>query len=155
MEEMWHVMMELWNVRVSNEDDVWIVGDFAYRADRPASYYLSRLNGHKHLIIGNHDGVTLKDEESVRHFESIDKMHHLMDGKNNIVLCHFPIAEWNRMHHGSYHIYGHIHNRKDDTYYFMKKRDRALNAGCMINGYMPVTFGELVENNIRFQTENE
>ena len=89
----------------------------------------------------------------MRYFDSIDKMYHLVDGKRNIIMCHFPIADWNRMHHGSYHIYGHIHNRKDDTYYFMKKRERALNAGCMINGYMPVTFEELLENNIRFQSE--
>ena len=31
------------------------------------------------------------------------------------------------------------------------KRDRLLNAGADINGYEPVTFDELVENNRRFK----
>ena len=31
---------------------------------------------------------------------------------------------------------------------------RALNAGCMINGYMPVTFKELVRNNVLFEKDN-
>ena len=33
----------------------------------------------------------------------------------------------------------------------MKTRERALNAGCMINNYEPVTIEELIENNKRFQ----
>lgn len=151
--EMWRVMRELWNGRVRDDDDVWIIGDFVMRSDKPASFYLERLKGHKHLIMGNHDPGMLRDEKSAACFETIDKMHHIVDGKNNIIMCHFPIAEWNRMHHGSYLIYGHIHNRRDDTYDFMKTRERALNAGCMINGYMPVSFQELVENNRKFQAE--
>lgn len=35
----------------------------------------------------------------------------------------------------------------------MKTKDRALNAGCMINGYVPVSFAELVYNNKKFQEE--
>ncbi len=49
---------------------------------------------------------------------------------------------------------GLIHNRKDDAWYFMRTRERALNARCMINGYMPVSFRELVQNNERYKREN-
>lgn len=37
----------------------------------------------------------------------------------------------------------------------MSKKDHALNAGCMINNYVPVTFDELVENNVAFKTNDE
>ena len=37
----------------------------------------------------------------------------------------------------------------------MKQFDRALNAGCMINGYMPVTFVELIKNNEIFKAFTE
>lgn len=37
----------------------------------------------------------------------------------------------------------------------MRKKDRALNAGCMINNYVPVTFDELVANNKAFKENAE
>ncbi len=37
---------------------------------------------------------------------------------------------------------------------FMARFDTALNAGCMLNGYRPVTLEELVENNRRFRQED-
>ena len=37
---------------------------------------------------------------------------------------------------------------------YMKNRERALNAGCMINHYMPVSFKELVRNNEAFKIES-
>ena len=30
--------------------------------------------------------------------------------------------------------------------------DKALNAGCMINNYRPVTLAELIENNNKFRS---
>ncbi len=33
----------------------------------------------------------------------------------------------------------------------MKKKDRTLNAGCMINNYTPASFNKLVRNNETFR----
>ena len=154
IEEMDRTLIELWNARVRNEDTVYIVGDFCYRNKRPAAWYLKQLKGRKILIFGNHDIGLMKDPEALSFFEETDKMMHVSDQGEQICLCHYPLAEWNKYHRGSWHIYGHIHNRREDTYYFMRNRDHALNAGCMINGYMPVSFRELVQNNERFRCEN-
>ena len=78
-------------------------------------------------------------------------MMHITDGDREICLCHFPLAEWNGYFKGSWHIYGHIHNRREETFQFMRTKERALNAGCMINGFVPVTFEELVRNNQFFR----
>ena len=75
----------------------------------------------------------------------------IADSENRICLFHFPIAEWSGYFRRSWHIYGHIHNRKNETYEIMKKKERALNAGCMINNYMPVSLEELIRNNKTFQ----
>lgn len=48
----------------------------------------------------------------------------------------------------------HIHNNTKDTYQYMKQFGRALNAVCMINGYMTVTFNELIINNQMFKENN-
>ncbi len=81
----------------------------------------------------------------------MDKMLFVQDSGERIVLCHFPIAEWNGFHKGAYHIYGHIHNRRNGAYQYMRTLERALNAGCMLNGYEPVTFRELIENNVVYK----
>ncbi len=124
-----------------------ILGDMCYRSEYSPAWYLKQLKGKKHLIQGNHDGVLLKDSEAMGCMDSVDKMLFVQDSGERIVLCHFPIAEWNGFHKGAYHIYGHIHNRKDGVYQYMRTLERALNAGCMLNGYEPVTFRELIENN--------
>ena len=80
-------------------------------------------------------------------------MMHIQDGDKHICLCHFPIAEWNGYFHGTWHIYGHIHNSRNESYEYMKTKDHTLNAGCMINKYMPASFNELVRNNEVFKQD--
>ena len=152
--EMDKAMIELWNARVSPDDNVYIIGDFAYKSDKDEDWYLERLKGHKHLIIGNHDGKLLQNDRAMACFESVDKVMHVTDGENQVVLCHYPMAEWYKSRHGTWLIYGHIHNRKDDTYYYMRTLDHALNAAASINNYMPASFSELERNNKRFHEEN-
>ena len=147
-------MIEKWNERVLANDIVYILGDFCFRSEKPAEWYLQQLNGHKILIIGNHDATTLQNQKALKYFELFQHMIHVQDGDRHICLCHFPIAEWNGFRHGTWHIHGHLHNRKNDTYEFMRTRERALNAGCMINGYVPVTFDELLKNNRKFMDQD-
>lgn len=144
VEEMDGELIARWNQHVRGEDDVFIIGDFAFHNEKPEEWYLSRLNGKKHLIIGNHDVRLLKNEEAMSYFVSADKMMHVSDQGMQICLCHFPLAEWNGMYKGSYHIYGHIHKSRGDVFQYMKTRERAFNAGCMIHHYRPVRFGELI-----------
>lgn len=155
IEEMDETLIRLWNERVTDADDVYIVGDFAYRNGNTASWYLRRLKGRKHLIIGNHDRLTIQDEQAMEHFVSVEMMMRIADNDRAVCLCHFPIAEWNGKRHGGYHVHGHIHIRRDDVYDFMSRCDKALNAGCMINGYRPATLDELMENNMLFRREGE
>ena len=146
-------IMRRWNEKVCSDDTVYILGDFCYRNEKPAEWYLQKLRGHKILIQGNHDGPLLENPKAMHYFEGVEKMMHVQDGNTHICLCHFPIAEWNGFYHGTWHIYGHIHAHVDATAEFMRTREHALNAGCMINNYTPASFRELVENNERFNKE--
>lgn len=153
IDEMNYILMKNWNNKVGKDDDVWILGDFVYRSDKDPSWFLKQLKGHKHLIIGNHDNAIMKSTSAHNYLESIENMYYFKDGEDRIFLCHYPIAEWSGMKRGSYHIYGHIHVSREETYEYMKKKERAFNAGCMINNYEPVSLDELKENNLRFQKE--
>lgn len=152
-DEMDKIMIELWNARVAPEDNVYIIGDFAYKNEKDETWYLERLRGHKHLIIGNHDHKLLSNEKAISYFETVDKMACINDDDKQIILCHYPLAEWYKSRHGSWLIYGHIHNRKEETYHYMKNLDHALNAAACINNYTPVSFKELANNNRLFQSE--
>ncbi len=154
-DEMDHVMIELWNGRVQPEDTVYIVGDLCYRSKHPAEWYLRQLKGHKYLILGNHDQPIVNDPAAMQYLDGIDKIMEIKDEDKHICLCHYPITEWNSYYRGSWHIFGHIHNRKNETYEIMKKKDHALNAGCMINNYMPVSFDELLRNNEIFKKSED
>lgn len=154
VDEMDRVMIKCWNTRVSPDDNVYIIGDLAYRNTKPAEWYLRQLRGHKHLVRGNHDGETLANETAMSYFETVDKMMHVMDNGKQICLCHFPLAEWNGYHKGHWHIYGHIHNRRDETYEFMRTKERALNAAACLNNYTPVSLNELIRNNEEYKRRN-
>lgn len=151
--EMDTTLIKLWNDRVQKDDEVYIVGDFCYRSAKEPEWYLRQLKGKKHLIIGNHDGVILNNEKALSYFETVDKMTEISDEGRRIILCHYPLAEWDAFYRGSYHIYGHIHNKKEDTFQLMSMVKNAYNAGCMINNYSPVSFNELVRNNQYFREQ--
>ena len=149
VEEMDREIIWRWNHTVGAEDEVYIVGDFAYRNERPAEWYLAQLQGHKYLIIGNHDGNLLKNEKAMSYIEGVDKMMFVADEGRKVCICHFPLAEWNGFYKGALHVYGHSHNRQDTTWEIMKSRDRAYNAGCMLHDYRPVTLSELISHSVK------
>ena len=151
VEEMDKTIIDLWNSRVTKNDQVYILGDFAYRNERPFGWYLRQLKGQKHLIVGNHDKKLLKDTEAMGYFVSVDYILEVTDNQKHIILSHMPIAEWDGFYRDVYHIYGHIHSRTEGAFQYMKQFDRALNAGACINNYTPASFNELIRNNQAFK----
>lgn len=152
-EEMDEKLIQWWNAAVSEHDEVYIVGDFAYRNKQPEEWYLNRLHGSKHLVIGNHDHKLLKNEKAMGYFSSVDKMMHVSDEGKQICLCHFPMIEWNKMRWGSWHIHGHVHNRASEPVRYMKTLEKALNAAACINNYVPVSMEQLIINNSIWKKE--
>lgn len=153
VEEMDGTLVENWNSRVLKGDDVWIVGDLSFRGDRAVAEILPKLKGRKHLILGNHDKSWMKKHsEAARFFESIEQMGKISVDGNKIFMCHYPMMEWDGYYHGSYLVYGHIHNAIGQPFWnLIVNNNHMLNAGVDVNGYHPVTFGELVENNRIFK----
>ncbi len=155
IEEMEESIIKNWNNKVTEEDDIWILGDMAYRYKGDFSEVLVKLKGKKHLIVGNHDTKILKNEKVRAMFESIDVYKEIVDNGRMVVLFHYPILEWNRFYRDSIHIYGHIHNNTDmDTYQIMKNRKNAYNAGVDVIGFEPCTLDEVIEKNEKFFREN-
>lgn len=95
VDEMTAGLIHNWNGRVGKNDTVCILGDFSFRLKDPEPI-LARLKGHKRLILGNHDQVIMGSEKLQSYFDDIQKMDYVSDRDKLIVMCHFPIAEWNK-----------------------------------------------------------
>ena len=149
--EMDEALIENWNSRVRGNDTVFILGDLFFRSDN-AEEILSHLKGKKRLLVGNHDGSWMTKVDVSRYFASVDLILELSDGCRTLTLCHYPLLTWKHAKK-SYMIHGHIHNDTGaDFWPLLAARDNALNAGVDINGYQPVTFDELLENNRVFKS---
>lgn len=139
----------IWQTKVTNGDTVYILGDLLFRNEKPAEEYLKQLKGKKHLIIGNHDRDWVKKCNLEDFFESVNNLHFISDGKRQMTLCHYPMMSWPHMTR-CYMVFGHIHGNTDADYWpLIRENDLMLNAGADVNGFAPVTFEEMQENNYR------
>ena len=110
VEEMDEFMVKAWNERVKPNDKVYHLGDVAIA--KKSLNVLSRLNGDKVLIRGNHDIFKLKDYSI--HFRDI-RAYHVMNG---LLLSHVPIHP-NCMEKFGTNIHGHLHiNKIEDPRYY-------------------------------------
>ncbi len=106
--EMDGALIANWNAVVQADDDVWVVGDFAFRGTKSPGSYLARLTGRKHLIHGNHDSQECREHPA---WTSSQAMAELTVDGMRIVLLHYSMRVWPRSHHGSLHLYGHSHGQ--------------------------------------------
>jgi len=98
-----------WNSKVEPDDLVYLIGDIAFMSGSDAAKVMGRLNGEKILIRGNHDVKTLMDVNFRKSFKEIHDYLEITHDGHKIVLSHFPFLEWNQMHRGSLHFFGHLH----------------------------------------------
>ena len=110
--EMNEYMIHEWNNTVAPDDQVFILGDFAFCKPEPAVKLLDRLNGGKILIEGNHDVKLAKDSQFRSRFIGIHKYYKYRHGRHTVIMFHYPILEWENCHHGSVHFHGHVHGKK-------------------------------------------
>lgn len=108
--EMNTFLQDTWNEQVSPEDTVYILGDVSWDSTENTITFLNSLNGTKHLVLGNHD-TRINHSSYKGVFASINVYREIKIDGINVVLFHFPIAEWNKCQHGSYHLYGHVHGK--------------------------------------------
>lgn len=114
VEEMNETLVSNWNKKVKHNDRVYILGDVAFGDVNDAVKILSRLNGDKILIVGNHDHKNLKVKEFYDQFAEVTPYHtEKFDGKM-VVMFHFPIEYWDKSHHGSFHLHGHLHSKNPE-----------------------------------------
>jgi calcineurin-like phosphoesterase family protein len=117
------------NAVVTPKDDLYILGDVAFSDPTPL---VARINGRKHLIVGNHD----EPKKSKLHacaFQWIKDTYELRVDGQKIWLAHYPHRAWPGSHRGSWHLYGHSHGG-------MPPYGKSLDVGVDCWDYKPVSF---------------
>ena len=105
-------LIQKWNAVVKPEDTVWQLGDFCFSNIDNLKMILSRLNGNKKAVLGNHDRVIINSAPALLKeglfAEIVDYKEIKHDGQT-MCLFHYPMRRWNKQHYGSMHLWGHLH----------------------------------------------
>lgn len=113
--EMEKSLIGNWNSVVNDNDVVFILGDIMWFDSRTdAKRVLEQLKGKEiHIVPGNHDNLTnfeYLSERFIVHDSCVTLLIETFNGKNEIFLCHFPLATWPHYEQNALHFFGHIHS---------------------------------------------
>ncbi len=159
IEEHDEFLIKVWNDRVGIDDEVWILGDISWYSATKTIEIFNRLNGIKHLCIGNHDKRLLRYKDVRDLFVEIVNYKEIqLDDKYGVVLSHYPIPCYNHHYYGWYHLYGHVHsgfewNMMKQVQFQMRNLydtpSHMYNVGCMLPymNYTPRTLDEILKAN--------
>jgi calcineurin-like phosphoesterase family protein len=107
--EMNEGLVKRHNTIVTPEDTVYYLGDMCF-----GEFDLTRLNGRKVLIIGNHDPLSLVSKYFKESYHYLE-LKGILPKQRALQLFHYPIESWNGKFHGSIHLHGHSHGTCDNT----------------------------------------
>ena len=140
-DEMDEEMVKRWNETVRPNDKVYHCGDVVI--NRKALKIMSRLNGDKVLIRGNHD--IFRDDEYREHFREL-RAYHVMNG---MILSHIPIHEESLGRFGV-NIHGHLHANRVmkhvETLHGIPVIDTRYHCVCVEQtDYTPILFEDVIK----------
>lgn len=159
VEEMDEKLIENWNNVISQDDIIFHLGDICFGGATTWDSILPKLNGHIHLILGNHCAKNFR-EGYRKYFDSVQEQLTIQIGKKTVILSHFPLL----CYHGTWgtemnviNLHGHCHLCKGATgkdierlqYTFPTQYD----VGVDLNDYSPISYNQVIER-IKYQIEN-
>ena len=148
VEDMREQMIADWNASVAQEDETFILGDFAFLPAKDAVNILRRLNGTKILVEGNHDRKMLNDPAFRREFKEVHSYLRYTHNGQVVIMFHYPIHEWDQMHRGAVHFYGHVHGGHTGLEKY-RARDAAFDATGRVVSNLDDMIAEAVKGEIR------
>lgn len=155
-DEMDETLINNWNSIVKKDDIAFFLGDFSFKGSQFTKDKADRLNGIIYFVLGNHDKynaikklnrfadvrdyyqIGIRDEDSISTRGS--------KGYQKIILSHYPMMSWDKMHHGVWHLHGHTHgnllknNLEFRDFYYTHK---VMDVGCNCIGYEPISYVEI------------
>lgn len=117
-------VLDFVNRTVGEKDRLYILGDCARNGYE--SYLAAIRCKDVRLVIGNHDRS--KAVKAFKYAEPVDEIKLL---GHKCFMSHYPHCYWPSSHHGSLHLYGHCHDRREATMDQMMPGRRSTDVGLM------------------------
>lgn len=145
VEEMNETLIKNWNETVTNEDDIYVLGDFFLGNDTEfVEKTLSRLNGLIHLVVGNHDTPRkLELYSGAEYISEIADALRIKYKKREFFLCHYPVLTASLEQdpdRAVINLFGHTHSK--DKFY--EDRPYMYNVAVDANDNKPVEIEEIL-----------
>lgn len=153
-EQMTEKMAENFNAVIPSDGILFHLGDWSFAGEQNIKRFRDMLNIKEiHLVTGNHDHF--QERGNWDHiFTSRQKYMELEIGKEFMFcLFHFPIASWNGIRKGWYHLHGHQHWQGDMRF----GNGRMMDVGVDGNNLFPYKLTDVIEllRDRRFISEND
>ena len=139
VEEHDEYIIEKYNSVVSKRDVTYILGDVTMEKSAPYEL-LDRLNGMKHVVLGNHD----RRQDVKKLLEYVESVAGMIQYKG-VMLTHCPIHPMELEYRFNKNIHGHIHDKQvllSDSC-FEEPDKRYICVSCERVDYTPKTLEEL------------
>lgn len=148
VEEMDASFISNWNDKVSPNDIVFNLGDFAFSNTNRIIEILSQLNGEQYFIYGNHDRLMKSDAvqnfckrtKKIRLFADVIECRYKT---HSLFMSHYSHRVWNKAHYGAMHLYGHSHGKLPGI---GRSMDVGVDSGDMQSGYAPFLLDDVVKH---------
>lgn len=134
------MLIDYWNEVVTDDDEVWFLGDLGLGSREYVSSLVAKLKGHKHMIYGNHDRFSVSCYENMG-FETVSKKLIILN--EHFVLSHAPRPDM--LEHPEYfYIFGHIHSKThhEGEYEFATHGDNHQCVCVERQNYRPIRIPE-------------
>ena len=132
LEEMHEYMIQKWNSVVRPQDYVYHLGDVTFQYNDLFNNIMSRLNGHKRLIVGNHDKI--KNPALHIWFDKILLWRGWRE--HNFTMSHMPLKK-GHFRDGEFNVHGHVHAHS-------LAEPEYINVSVEVRDYTPVHFDEIL-----------
>ena len=155
LEEMNNAIVDSINNCVKQGDELYFLGDWSFGGIESIYNFYKRLVCRNiHFIPGNHDNriknnkiLPNYDEDEFplyakELFDYLPELTTIIYEKQLIVMCHYPLEQWEEMDKGSTQLHGHCHHNIDNCETNMKCR--RMDVGIDWKEFRPYSLDEIL-----------
>jgi len=152
LEEMNQTIVDNINSCVKEDDELYFLGDWAFGGIKNILIFWEQLNCKNIFFIpGNHDHHIKKKHIIPDTDISVDKLFTVLpelytivvDGVK-VILCHYPLEDWEDRGLGSIHLHGHSHHSLDSSETTLS--ERRFDVGMDWYEFRPFNLTGLIKN---------
>ena len=148
VEENNYELMIRYNSIVTNEDDVYILGDLMLGDYDLGLQWIEQLKGKIHIILGNHDNSNrIEYYKKLKNVVEITYATIIKYGKFNFFLCHYPTITAN--YDDGQAVFQHLINLHGHTHAgnrFYNENPYMYNVGVDAHNGYPVSIEQVIED---------